>query len=45
MLAFPLYVIGTLWRITDEERLLAETFGEEYEQYQARTWRLLPFIY
>ena len=45
ILVFPLYVIGTLWRIADEERLLAETFGEEYEQYQARTWCLLPFIY
>lgn len=45
LLALPLYVAGTLWRIADEERLLAEVFGQDYERYQARTWRLLPFIY
>jgi protein-S-isoprenylcysteine O-methyltransferase Ste14 len=43
--ALPLYLIGTLWRIHDEEKLLQEAFGEAYQQYQARTWRLLPFIY
>src|SRR5713101_883885 len=45
VLGLPLYLIGTLWRMTDEERLLADAFGQEYEQYRARTWRLLPFIY
>ena len=43
--ALPLYLFGTLWRIYDEERLLSEAFGEEYRRYQARTWRLLPFLY
>lgn len=41
----PFYLAGTLWRIADEERLLAEVFGPAYEQYRARTWRLLPFVY
>ena len=45
LLALPLYGVGTLWRIADEERLLAEAFGQEYARYQARTWRLLPFLY
>jgi protein-S-isoprenylcysteine O-methyltransferase Ste14 len=45
MLVVPLYALGTLWRIADEERLLAEAFGEEYEAYRARTWRLIPFVY
>jgi len=45
LLAFPLYLFGTLWRIADEERLLAEAFGEEFARYRARTWRLFPFIY
>ncbi|MGE0820565.1 MAG: isoprenylcysteine carboxylmethyltransferase family protein [Candidatus Binatia bacterium] len=45
LIAFPLYLLGTLWRIVDEERLLAEVFGKEYKRYQARTWRLFPFIY
>jgi protein-S-isoprenylcysteine O-methyltransferase len=33
------------WRIRAEERLLADTFGEEYTSYQHRTARLLPFVY
>ncbi|MCS6926196.1 MAG: isoprenylcysteine carboxylmethyltransferase family protein [Candidatus Binatia bacterium] len=41
----PLYTIGTLWRIADEERLLTERFGQAYEHYCARTWRLVPFFY
>lgn len=45
VLFLPLYLIGTLWRIADEERLLSETFGQAYERYRARTWRLVPFLY
>jgi protein-S-isoprenylcysteine O-methyltransferase Ste14 len=45
VVALPLYVLGTLWRIADEERLLAAAFGADYEQYRKRTWRLLPFVY
>ncbi len=43
--ALPLYCLGTVWRIHDEERLLLEAFGEEFRSYQSRTWRLLPFLY
>jgi len=32
-------------RMNAEERLLAETFGTDYEAYRARTWRLVPYIY
>lgn len=45
LVALPLYVLGTLWRIADEERLLAAAFGADYERYRKRTWRLLPFLY
>ena len=45
VVALPAYLAGTLWRIADEERLLAEVFGQRYEQYRARTWRLIPFVY
>jgi protein-S-isoprenylcysteine O-methyltransferase Ste14 len=45
MVALPLYLVGTLWRITDEERLLADVFGSAYAQYRARTWRLVPLVY
>lgn len=44
-LFLPLYIIGTLWRIADEERLLTVTFGQAYERYRAQTWRLVPFLY
>ncbi|HTU19858.1 MAG TPA: isoprenylcysteine carboxylmethyltransferase family protein [Gemmataceae bacterium] len=34
-----------LARIKSEEALLASTFGEEYEAYRRRTWRLVPWVY
>jgi len=34
-----------LARIKSEEALLASTFGEEYEAYRRRTWRLVPWLY
>ncbi len=33
-----------LLRIRDEEILMAETFGEEWERYCRRTRRLIPFV-
>jgi len=38
---------GTLFffRIRREERLMAETFGEQYRQYVARTSRVIPGIF
>ncbi|MHA3964837.1 MAG: methyltransferase family protein [Candidatus Thorarchaeota archaeon SMTZ1-45] len=32
-------------RMLLEEKILLETFGEEYAEYMNRTWRLLPHIY
>ena len=32
-------------RIRSEEKLLRAHFGEEYEAYRARTWRLIPGVY
>jgi len=32
-------------RIADEEALLAAHFGDAYERYRSRTWRLLPGVY
>jgi protein-S-isoprenylcysteine O-methyltransferase Ste14 len=34
-----------VYRIRDEEKLLASEFGAEYETYRQSTWRLVPFIY
>jgi len=33
------------YRIGLEEGMLIEEFGEEYERYRERTWRLFPYIY
>jgi protein-S-isoprenylcysteine O-methyltransferase Ste14 len=33
------------YRIRSEEVMLIDTFGEQYQAYRQRTWRLLPFIY
>jgi len=32
-------------RIHAEEKLLQSQFGDEYDSYRARTWRLIPWIY
>ncbi len=32
-------------RIIEEERILLETFGQEFEEYKKRTKRLFPFLY
>jgi protein-S-isoprenylcysteine O-methyltransferase Ste14 len=39
------FLVVLLARIQAEEALLASTFGEEYEAYRRRTWRLVPWIY
>lgn len=46
VLVLPLLIGGFVaWRIQQEEKLLAEQFGAEYETYRRRTWRLLPYLY
>jgi protein-S-isoprenylcysteine O-methyltransferase Ste14 len=34
-----------LWRIHDEEGLLGQEFGAEWEAYARRSWRLIPFVF
>jgi protein-S-isoprenylcysteine O-methyltransferase Ste14 len=34
-----------LYRIKDEEALMKEAFGKEWEVYCERTHRLIPFVY
>jgi protein-S-isoprenylcysteine O-methyltransferase Ste14 len=34
-----------LYRISDEERLMANEFGPEWEAYRQRSWRLIPHLY
>lgn len=45
VIAAPFSLIGIIWRIHDEEQLLAGVFGRAYEDYRTRTWRLVPFVY
>lgn len=45
LLALPGVFVSIKWRMDDEEALLADHFGEEYETYRSKTWRLLPFVY
>ena len=33
------------YRIRSEEAMLIDKFGNEYEKYRKRSWRLVPFIY
>ncbi len=32
-------------RIMTEERMLMETFGNEYLDYMSKSWRLIPFVF
>src|SRR5215471_9940075 len=44
--AISLPMIGSYWyRVKVEEAMLANAFPREYQNYAARTWRLIPFIY
>ena len=40
-----LLLVPMVARIRSEERLLRAHFGKEYDEYCARTWRLVPWIY
>ncbi len=33
------------YRIRAEEQMLVQSFGADYQQYQARSWRLIPYVY
>jgi len=39
------FSIACLTRIDKEEQMLLEQFGEEYEAYQQRTKRLVPYLF
>jgi protein-S-isoprenylcysteine O-methyltransferase Ste14 len=41
----PLVLGILLFRIHDEERLMGQAFGQEWQDYARHTWRLVPFVY
>ena len=45
MLLTLLLIPLLLARISSEEKLLRVQFGDEYNAYCARTWRLIPGMY
>jgi protein-S-isoprenylcysteine O-methyltransferase Ste14 len=45
VLLAALTLVPLVARIRSEETLLLSQFGREYEDYRARTWRLLPGVY
>ncbi len=40
-----LAMLGLLWRIPREERMMIEAFGDEYKVYMQHTGRLLPRLF
>ena len=45
VLAIPLYLIGTLMRVSIEERLLREMFGQAFDDYARRVKRFIPHVW
>jgi protein-S-isoprenylcysteine O-methyltransferase Ste14 len=47
--ALCLFLLGAIilftWRIRREESWMIAHFGDAYRAYQARTWRLLPWVF
>ena len=41
----PIIIGAYVYRIHCEEIMLAESFGEQYQTYQAHTWKLIPYVY
>lgn len=44
-LTAALLLAAYTWRISAEERLLADAFGDEYTDYRRHTKKLVPFLY
>ncbi len=46
IIAIALLMVGVyVYRIQAEEAMLVAAFGEPYEKYRKRSWRLLPFLF
>lgn len=42
---FGFFLLFAVLRGAQEERVLRDEFGDEFEAYRRRTWRILPYIY
>jgi protein-S-isoprenylcysteine O-methyltransferase Ste14 len=45
VVAVPIFLIGTLIRVKSEERLLSETFGDDFLRYRNRVPSLIPGLF
>ena len=45
LIAVPIYAVGTWFRIVQEERLLRDMFGAEYDAYARRVKRFVPGLF
>jgi protein-S-isoprenylcysteine O-methyltransferase Ste14 len=45
VIAIPLFAIGTMLRVREEERLLRDKFGAEFDAYAARVTRFVPGLF
>jgi protein-S-isoprenylcysteine O-methyltransferase Ste14 len=45
LIAVAALVMVLLWRIYDEEGLMHEHFGTDWESYRDKSWRLIPYIF
>ncbi|HXB11624.1 MAG TPA: isoprenylcysteine carboxylmethyltransferase family protein [Bacteroidia bacterium] len=45
IMATVLILASYYYRITNEEKMLLETFGEKYTDYKKHSWRIVPFIW
>jgi protein-S-isoprenylcysteine O-methyltransferase Ste14 len=45
VLIVPVMLAAYGFRIGAEERMLLGLFGDQYEQYRRRTWRLIPLLF
>ncbi len=43
--ALPFLLALLIFRLKDEEKLLREEFGPQWEEYISHSWRLVPFVY
>lgn len=45
LVAALIVIFSVLYRIRVEENFLEETLGEQYKNYEKKTWRMIPYIY
>ncbi len=45
LLALPGVFVVLRWRLEEAEKVLAEQFTHEFEQYKSQTWQVFPYLY